>query len=118
MTKLRAPRCLWALPLALAAAVFPAFAEDPAEPPVELETVTVTAPVPPLDRSQRLLRILVEQSTPCLGCDAVLRERRSPAVSLLSDLLLPVEPPQVDEATRLAKDVKLQDSPDLEYLRP
>ena len=52
------------------------------------------------------------------ACDAVLRERRPPATSLLSYLLLPAEPPQVDEATRLALDIKLQDSPDLEYLRP
>lgn len=103
---------------ALAVIAGAAAAQDTPQDPVELESITVIAPQRPLDRSLELLRILVEQSTPCLGCDAVLRQPRSRTASLLGYLLLPGEPPQVDEATRLAHEIKLQDSPDLDYLRP
>lgn len=103
------------------ALVAPAMAQvdKPAEAAVPLDPIIVTGRVAPLDRSQYLLRILVEQSAPCLGCDAVLVQRRAPAVvRLLNYLLMPAEPPPVTEADRLAFDIKLQDSPELEFLRP
>jgi hypothetical protein len=84
---------------------------------LDLEPIVVIAPQDPLDRSQRLLRLLVAESTPCLGCDAVLVQRPpSRAIQMLRYLLLPAVPPEVDEARRLAVHVKLHDSPDLEYL--
>jgi hypothetical protein len=88
-------------------------AGDPGSAP-ELEPVTVIAPAAPLDRSLQLLRALVRDSTPCLGCDAAPLPAREPA---LLELLLASEPPQPDEATRLQREIKLKDSPDLEYLR-
>ena len=122
MTHTDAPRLWFALCSILALAALPAAfvvrADDPPATAVEFEPLTVTAPVEPLDRSLQMLRLLVEQSAPCLGCDAVLQPRTSRTVDFLSYLLLPAEPPQVDEATRLAHEIKLQDSPDLDYLRP
>lgn len=100
--------------LALACALPAAGQESGA--PTELEPMTVTAPVDPLDRSLLLLRLLVEKSAPCLGCDAVLAQREAFPETALEYLLLPAD--RIDEATRTARDVKLQDSPDLEYLRP
>lgn len=101
--------------LACAAGAGPPETDDEA---VVLEPLVVREPVAPLDRSMHLLRLLVQRSAPCLGCDAVLVERRRPAaVSMLEYLLLPAPPPEVDEATRQARDIKLQDSPDLDYLR-
>lgn len=101
-----------ALALAGAAAIR---AQDPAAgPATELPPLTVTAPIAPLDRSRQLLRLLVEKSAPCLGCDAVLRPAARP-LTLQDYLLQPAD--RVDEATRVARDVKLQDSPDLQYLR-
>lgn len=103
--------------LALAGSL-PSAAQDPgaADAATELEPLTVIAPVNPLDRSLHLLRLLVAKSAPCLGCDAVLAQREEFPATVLEYLLLPAD--QVDEATRVARDVKLQDSPDLEYLRP
>lgn len=110
------PRALPAL-LALACAL-PAAGQDggPPDDATELEPITVTAPVSPLDRSLHLLRLLVDRSAPCLGCDAVLARSEPFRMTVLEYLLSP--PDQVDEATRTAREVKLQDSPDLEYLRP
>jgi hypothetical protein len=92
----------------------PAFAQsqDP-EDALLLEPLTVTAPVAPLDRSLHLLRLLVAQSTPCLGCDAA--PVRSNA---LLDYLLASEPPAVSETDLLLLDLKVKDSPELEFLRP
>lgn len=98
----------------LAALVIPAAAGVGDEAPTVLDPVEVTAPVTPLDRSLYLLRLLVEQSAPCLGCDAA-AAGRVPALPVLDYLMLPAD--RVDEVTRLARDVKLQDSRDLEYLR-
>jgi len=92
---------------------------QPGDEPIALDPITVTGTVEPLDRSMHLLRLLVDQSAPCLGCDAVLQLQARPpmARTVLDFLLLPAEPPPVDEATRLARDIKLRDSPDLDYLR-
>lgn len=98
-----------------------AAAEPPAanEAPTELEPLIVYPSTLPLDEPARLLRLLVLRSTPCLGCDAVLRQPTpSPAAVLLQYLLVPSPPPEVDESRRLALDLKLQDAPDLDYLRP
>lgn len=102
-------------PVAMLAAVLALRATAQEPEPVTLEPLTVTAPVAPLDRSLYLLRLLVEQTTPCLGCDAVLVAREPAALKLLDYLLFP--PDRLDEAARLAREIKLQDSPDLEYLR-
>jgi len=111
-------RCAAIGALALAATAI-AQADKPAEGTVPLDTITVTGRAPPLDRSLYLLRILVEQSAPCLGCDAVLQQARTPpAIRLLNYLLMPAEPPPVSEAERLAFEIKLKDSPELEFLRP
>lgn len=89
------------------------------EAPIELEPLIVHAFPLPLDEQALLLRLLILRSTPCLGCDAVLREPRpSRAAMVLRYLLVPGVPPQTDEAARLALDLKVLDSPDLEYLRP
>jgi hypothetical protein len=111
--------------LALALAL-PAVAEEPGVPDAatglatdlgtDLEPMTVTAPANPLDRSLHLLRLLVDKSAPCLGCDAVLARREPFPATVLEYLLLPAD--RIDEATRTARDIKLQDSRDLEYLRP
>jgi len=94
-------------------------AAEPPEDPVSLEPMIVMAPIAPLDRSLILLRLLVERSTPCLGCDAVLRTPRAPAAArLLSYLLMPTEPPPVGDSERLLFEIKLADSPELEFLRP
>lgn len=87
------------------------------EDAVELEPLTVTAPVSPLDQSQRLLRLLIERTAPCLGCDAVLaRSPESRTVKLLKFLLLPAVPPEVDESARLA--AYLRHDHELEFLEP
>ena len=105
--------CLSLCALALAAPVA-ALADQDA---VELEPLTVTAPVNALDRSQRLLRLLIERSAPCLGCDAVLVRSPEPrTVTLLKYLLLPAVPPDVDEAARLA--AYLRHDHELEFLEP
>lgn len=90
-------------------------AQEPAD--TELEPMTVIAPArPSWERSSELLRLMVEKSSPCLGCDAVVRPAAQPVMTTLQDYLLqPAH--QVDEATTLARQVKLQDSPDLQYLR-
>lgn len=118
----RTPRGIRSLTALLALLAFAAGAQAPADPAdsaVKLDPITVTGATEPLDRSLHLLRLLVDQSAPCLGCDAVLRIKARPPVALtvLEFLLLPTEPPVVDEATRLARDIKLQDSPDLDSLR-
>ena len=96
-----------------------ALAQEPADPPTPLDPVTVTGRAAPLDRSLHMLRILVEQSAPCLGCDVIVRQAARPtALRLLSYMLLPAEPPPVTEAERLALEIKLKDSPELEFLRP
>jgi hypothetical protein len=119
MTRAIASRLLLAWAFALAAVlciwVLVARAQDGPEAATELEPVTVIAPIPPLDRSRHLLRLLVEKSAPCLGCDAAGTARDAQAELL--QYLLASTPPEVDEATRLAFEVKLQDSPDLQYLR-
>jgi hypothetical protein len=113
----RKPGALYPV-IALALVVSTAAARQPADPDAaELEPITVTAPVAPLDRSLYLLRLLVAQSAPCLGCDAVLADRRTPAARLLS-YLLESEPPEPTEADLLMFEIKVKDSPDLEYLRP
>lgn len=102
--------------LIVALALAPALgAQEPAD--TELETLTVTAPArPSWERSSELLRLMVEKSSPCLGCDAVMRPEAQPVMATLQDYLLqPAH--QVDEVTTLARHVKLQDSPDLQYLR-
>ena len=101
---------------ALALAAVPAYAQDGTDPATELDPITVTAPVAPLDRSLHLLRLLVAQSAPCLGCDAVLTQ--PPATARLLGYLLASEPPAVSQDDLLLLDIKLKDSPDLEYLRP
>ena len=109
-----------AIVLTLAASTFGAadFVAADSGDRTELEPITVTGSTPPLDRSLKLLRIMVEQSTPCLGCDAVLRESRpAPTTTLLRYLLAHPSPNDVDAATKLASDVKLHDAPDLEYLK-
>lgn len=104
--------------LSLAATALGAAEFEAADSQTDLEPITVTAPVSPLDRQQQLLRILVERSTPCLGCDAVLRQSPpAPTVAFLHQLLAHPSPNDVDAATRLASDVRLHDSPDLEYLQ-
>lgn len=102
--------------LALALAT-PAFAQGPAEEAIELEPLTVTAPVSPLDRSLHLLRLLVEQSAPCLGCDAAVAAR-DPARARLLSYLLHSEPPAPAAGELLLFDLKVKDSPELEFLRP
>jgi len=44
--------------------------------------------------------------------------RASAAARLLAYMLLPAEPPPVTEADRLLFEIKLADSPELEFLRP
>lgn len=95
------------------AAQLPA-ADEPV--PATLPPMTVIAPDDPLERSMQLLHILVDTSAPCLGCDAVPVGARGP--NLLELLLPTTEPAQPDAAARLAVDIKLIDSPDLEYLQP
>lgn len=93
-------------------------AQHPAtENATELEPVTVTAPpTPSWERDARQLRLRIDKSTPCFGCDTVARPQARPVYLTLQDYLLrPVG--QVDEGTTLARHVKLQDSPDLQYLR-
>lgn len=102
--------------LLVALALAPAVpAQEPAD--TELEPITVTAPPrPPWERSDELLRLLVEKTAPCLGCNAVVRPSARPVMTTLQDYLLqPAD--RVDEATTVARQVKLQDSPDLQYLR-
>jgi hypothetical protein len=110
------PRFSFLAAVAAATLALAAAAQDPDT--VTLDPVVVTAPAAPLDRSLYLLRIMVGQSTPCLGCDAVLVERPWAMRTLLDYLLWPGPPPEVDESTRMARQIKLQDSPDLDYLRP
>lgn len=104
--------------VALAAVISPPL--TPQEPsPETLEPVVVTAPVPEFDRSLHLLRLLVARSAPCLGCDAV----RAPpseaaAAELLRYLLLPAVPTPPSETERLLFDIKVADSPELDFLRP
>ena len=108
----------FALIASLLALAGPAMAQEPAtDEATELEPMSVIAPVSPLDRSLYLLRLLVEQSAPCLGCDAVLASRRAPSERVLS-YLLESEPPEPSEADLLMFEIKVKDSPDLEYLRP
>jgi hypothetical protein len=104
------------VPLAATAAVA---ADDEAAQPQPLEPMTVTAPVPPLDRSLQLLRELAKKSTPCLGCDAVLAVAQpAPGMSLLQYLFASHRSPnEVDAATKQAADAKLHDAPDLDYLK-
>ena len=93
------------------------FADEPSADAVRLEPLIVTLPADPLEDSLDLLRVLVAETAPCLGCDTVLRQRPRPiALTLLEHLLLPVEPSPVDELTWLMRDAKLKDSPDLDYL--
>ena len=111
MKDLRVPCLCIALAFAPATA-----AQQPApETATEFEPVIVTAPArPSWERSDELLRLLVEKSAPCLGCDTVVRAR--PATLTLQDYLLRPAG-SVDEAATLARHVKLQDSPDLQYLQ-
>jgi hypothetical protein len=103
----------------VALATAPVLAQDTAAPETtELDPITVTAPAAPLDRSLNLLRLLVAQSAPCLGCDAVLAPVQPPATARLLGYLLASEPPAVSQHDLLLLDIKLKDSPDLEYLRP
>lgn len=118
---MRATGSLLAAPF-LAAAVT-VLADEPAAPPGEspaqLETIVVHPLTPPLDESRRLLRLLVESSSPCLGCDAVLvPAHESPALSLLKYMLVPTPPPEMDEGARLLMDLRTSDDRTLEYLRP
>jgi hypothetical protein len=114
--KTKLPGCIPAVLIAISGF---ASASEPPDPAVfELEPIVVTPDRAPLDEPSRLLRILVEQSAPCLGCDAVLARPPRPGVALLQYLLMPTAPPDVDEAARVALEVKLHDAPDLEYLRP
>ena len=107
-----------AIGLSALAATATAIAQPPADEPVLLEPVTVTGRAAPLNRSLHMLRILVEQSAPCLGCDVIVRQAARPAaLRLLSYMLLPAEPPPVTEAERLAFEIKVKDSPELEFLR-
>jgi hypothetical protein len=101
-------------PLLLALGASPAVLAQPPADDTELEPMTVTAPPrPSWDRTDRQLRLMLDKSSPCLGCDAA---RAGPAALGWQDYLLqPVG--EVDEATTLARHVKLQDSPDLQYLR-
>lgn len=117
---MRPALCL--LTAAALAAGAAAVADEPAAPAADatpLDTVVVHPPRETLDDSLRLLRLLVEQSAPCLGCDAVLTpERDAPATALLKYLLWPTPPPDVDEGRRLLMDLRTQDDRTLEYLRP
>jgi hypothetical protein len=101
-------------PLLLALGAAPAALSQAPAGDTELEPMTVTAPArPSWDRTDRQLRLMVEKASPCLGCDAV---RAQPAALGWQDYLL--QPAgEVDEATTLVRHVKLQDSPDLQYLR-
>lgn len=97
----------------------PPVAELPPGEIVVLEPLSATPRADALYEGDALLRALLSRSTPCLGCDARARpEPRSLAGELLHYLLLPAIPAEPDEASRLAFEIKLQDSPDLEYLRP
>jgi len=76
-------------------------APEPAPDETRLEDILVTPQPNPLDQSSERLRQMLEQSTPCLGCDsAPLTARRTLAERVVRYVFFPAEPPALDRDAR------------------
>lgn len=64
-----------------------------------LDPIEITAPVPAIDAELWRLKLLLEATTPCLGCDAdALPTRENILAGLVRFMFLASEPPPMDEA--------------------
>lgn len=106
----------------LAVALLPlaAAAQTDARDSVELDPLVITAPVAPLDRELQRLRLMLDVTTPCLGCEAQSVSTRETIVTgLIRFMLFPAEPPPRDEARQVLGTVRCaQAGPGLENFCP
>lgn len=94
--------------------------EGDGEAAVLLDPITITEPVQPLDAPLWRLKLLLDATTPCLGCDAnVAPTRENLLTGLVRFLLLPAEPPPRDEARRALSAVRCASAgPESEFRCP
>lgn len=91
--------------------------EEAAPDSVQLEDIVVTARPNPLDAAMLRLRVLLDTSTPCLGCDAnAAPTRENVVMGLVRFVLLPSVPPEPDEAERVLAGLRCaQAGPGMDY---
>ena len=95
-------------------ALLPAFAAHAADrtdadegETTQLEPIVVTPQPNPLDESMRHLHKLLDESTPCLGCELAPQKARQGLVeNVVRYVLLPATPPNPDVEQR--RDIHLQ----------
>lgn len=85
---------------------------DTGDEPVRLDELTVTGRPDPLLAQQRRLRMLLDTSAPCLGCDArATASREGVLAGILRFVLLPAIPAEPDAAHWLAAEAQCADAP-------
>jgi hypothetical protein len=89
-----------------------------ADAALQLDPITVTPWINPLDEELLRLRRMLDAGAPCLGCDATaIKAQDSAAESIMKYILLPTAPLEPTEADKMGAAVRCQESgPEMDFL--